>query len=526
MQMDLNVNDFRWKLDLRLFLVLFLYIVIGIFLINYYQFILNSDGISYINIAQKYLIGDFENSINGYWGPLFSWLMIPFLFFSSTPLSNLYLVKILSLITGFFTIIGIKSLSEKFEIDGWIQTMFLFSLIPIMLTFSLFMITPDLMVLCLLIFYLNYIIDSNYSKNVINGVLCGLFGSLAFLTKSYAFLFFISHFTVSNLFYYYQSVSQQNKKIILKNFFIGLSVFFIISGAWIGIISDKYGYITMGTTGKYNYELVGPESQGHAMFYQGLIKPPNSAVSAWEDPSYFHMKSWSAYGSWNNFEHQIKLILDNILKIFSIMEIYSIFSLIIILGAIVFILKVPEKTTRSKVIYLLLTIVIFSGGYSFILVESRYLWLVYILLMITAIYLVNNLYKLNRLSEIRRNVILILIIISFIAGPVQALAINLNLEKDVYDLSNSLHDYNVQGNIASDGNWELTIYLVYYLKSKYYGVTLNNNDNKDVSNQLKENKIDYYLVWDNAGDFQLEGYEEITYGRIKGLRIYSRIGSQ
>ncbi len=73
----LNKYGLVLKKNYVLIFILILYFVFGLFLLNYYQYILNSDGISYISIAQKYMVGDFGNAINGYWGPLLSWLMIP-----------------------------------------------------------------------------------------------------------------------------------------------------------------------------------------------------------------------------------------------------------------------------------------------------------------------------------------------------------------------------------------------------------------------------------------------------------------
>lgn len=520
----LNKYGLVLKKNYVLIFILILYFVFGLFLLNYYQYILNSDGISYISIAQKYMGGDFGNAINGYWGPLLSWLMIPFLYFSSNPLSNLYLAKLLSLIIGFFTIIGAKLLSDKFRIDGWVQTIFLFSLIPIVLTFSLYEITPDLLIVCFMVFYLSFIFDDKYAMNLRNGLFCGLLGGLAFLTKSYAFVFFILHFTFFNLVFYFQDISRENKKIIFKNFLLGLTIFFIISGAWITLISDKYGDLTIGSAGKYNYELVGPESQGPAMFYQGLIKPPNdSAISAWEDPSYFNMESWSPLSSWSNLDHQLKLIWSNFLDIINIFILYSIFSILILIGTIVFVIKTHFKTFKKSIIYLLVSILICVGLYSFILVESRYLWLIYFLIMIMGIIMINCYYKLGKLNGIRRNILLALLIISFIMAPIQGLVFNLDIEKNVYSLSQTLHDdYDVNGKIASNKNWELTIYLVYYLNSKYYGMTINNKDANSVNGQLMSNEIDYYLVWDDNNDYQLLDYEEITDGRIPGLKVYSR----
>lgn len=404
------------------------------------------------------------------------------------------------------------------------QTIFLFSLIPIVLTFSIGMITPDLLIVCFLVYYLSVIFDDKYITNLKKGLFCGLLGGLAFLTKSYAFVFFILHFTVFNLIFYLQNISRENKKTIFKNFILGLMVFFMISGVWIALISDKYGGLTIGSTGKYNYELVGPESYGHAMHYQGLIKPPNdSAISAWEDPFYLNMKSWSPLSSWSNLEHQLYIIWSNFLDVINIFIMYSIFSILIYIGAIIFVVKTPSNTFKKRIIYLLITTVIYSGLYCFILVENRYLWLIYFLIMMMGIIIINYYYKLDKLNNLRRNILLTLLIASFITAPILGLVFNLNIEKNVYSISQTLYDdYNVNGKIASNKNWELTIYLTYYLNSKYYGTTINNKDANSVNGQLISNEIDYYLVWDGNNDYQLLDYEEITDGRIPGLEIYSR----
>jgi hypothetical protein len=522
----LNKYGLVLKKNYVLIFILILYFVFGLFLLNYYQYILNSDGISYISIAQKYMGGDFGNAINGYWGPLLSWLMIPFLYFSSNTLSNLYMTKILSLIIGLFTIIGVKLLCDKFRIDGLVQTIFLFSLVPIMLLFSFTVLSPDLLIVSFMVFYLSFIFDDKYSINLKNGFFCGLLGGMAFLSKSYAFVFFILHFTLFNLVFYFQNISSENKKVVFKNFLLGLMVFFMISGTWIALISDKYSELTIGSAGKYNYELVGPESQGHSLYYQGLIKPPNnSAISSWEDPSYFNMESWSPLSSWNNLEYQLKLIWSNFLNIINILTKYSIFSILILIVSIIFIIKTPSKTFKKKVIYSLVTILLYSGLYSFILVENRYLWLVYLLIMMIGIIMINCYYKLDKLNSLGRYILLILLITSFVISPVQILASNLNFEKNIYDVSQILHDDDVSGRIASNEKWEITLLLVYFLNSKYYGTTINNNDINSVNNQLMTNEIDYYLVWDDNNDYQSLDYKEITDDRIPGLKIYSRTNS-
>ena len=58
---------------------------------------IDPDTISYISIAQKYLRGEWTDAVNGFWGPLYSWLLVPFLAAGSDPMSS---VAVLSIVLG------------------------------------------------------------------------------------------------------------------------------------------------------------------------------------------------------------------------------------------------------------------------------------------------------------------------------------------------------------------------------------------------------------------------------------------
>ena len=40
---------------------------------------LNTDAISYMRVGEYWSVGNLGFAVNGYWGPLLSWLMVPFL---------------------------------------------------------------------------------------------------------------------------------------------------------------------------------------------------------------------------------------------------------------------------------------------------------------------------------------------------------------------------------------------------------------------------------------------------------------
>jgi len=382
------------------------------FLLKYYQYYIAPDGISYISIAQKYLNGDFRNAINGYWGPLLSWLLIPFLYFGLTPQLA---IKVISLITGLFTMIGVKLLSYKFEMMERIRNIILFSLIPIILFFSLLFATPDLLLLCILVYYLNIIFNGEYSSSMHKGIFCGAIGAIAYLAKAYAFPFFISHFLLFNVLHYLRSTTKERKKNVLRGFFGGFIIFFIISGGWISIISNKYQEVTIGTAKKYIYTSSGPESQGSPMDYQGLLRPPNkTAISSWEDPSYLKIKSWNPMQTWNHFKHQIKLILKSIYTTIIIYESFSSLSFMIIIVYILFCIQPFNKIIlQGDVFYPLVTMMLYSTGYALMTTEGRYLWIIDILLILMGGYILTILFR-NVFFNNTRKIITLMFFIVFL----------------------------------------------------------------------------------------------------------------
>jgi hypothetical protein len=528
-------NMRRWsflKDNLDLIIILTLYSLLAAISLKYYPNT-DVDGISYIHIAQAYATGEWGSATNGYWSPLYSWLMVPFFLSGFTPIYGVYISKVVSLIIGFFTIISIKKLSLIFKMDRIIEIALLSSSIPVILYFALMYNTPDLLIVFVLLIYLCILFNPEYSLNWTNGILCGFIGAAAYLTKSYAFPFFIVHFLIFNLIYYFKDLDSQKKNKILKNMFLGFFIFFMISGLWIGTINEKYGKLTISTSGEYNQALIGPtyteNPTSHIKYpvdYNGLFKPPtNSSTSIWDDPSYMKMEHWSPFASVGDFERQLMIIWENIVFTYTIIESFFIVSIFLIIAMIIFIWRSKaQQIIKERLVYLLITIFIYATGYCFITVVWRYLWFIFIIILIASFYLVHGLYKSKMITVTLRNILLIILIFSFIAEPVYEINLFSSNENQIYNLSNTLQqEYKINGTIASNSKWEYTLAISYYLDNKYYGQTKKTNNSLDLQKELNENKIDYYFVWNNESIPKLMNYREITNGKIEGLKIYSRI---
>jgi hypothetical protein len=519
----MNERNSAPKFDFRLAVVLIVYTILGLFLIKYYRYQINPDGISYISIAQKYLNGDFGNAINGYWGPLLSWLLMPFLYFSS---DALLATKLLSLLTGLVAIVALRTLSYRFETTESIRTTILFSAVPVVLNFAFLDIAPDLLLACILLFYFTVIFSVKYAGRINKGIVCGALGGVAYLSKSFAFPFFISHFFIMNVLHYLRNETKEARQKVFHNFLAGFVVFSLISGVWIGLISNKYGKLTFGTSGKATFCWeAAPNAQGTAVLWQGFLKPPDvTAISAWEDPSYLEMPSYNPFGSWPNLWHQLKFAAGNIYKIAGIFMNFSLLSIATGIAYVLFWLRrFNRMTIPSEVLYPTVTIALLAGGYSLVLVESRYLWVIFIMSMLMGGYVLCRLFQNKFFTKTRRMVLLVAFFLSFAVPASQDLKAYANRSKGIYDLGQVLKSRIGKGHkIASNTNWPSVLYLSYHLEGKYYGVPKRNISGAELNSELEKYGIEYFFVWGGAaGDYRfLSNYEEISGGRIPGLQIY------
>ncbi len=422
--MKWQITDLWPSHQLFYIVILICYFIIGLILLPFFQYTIHPDGISYIDIAKNYVDGNIGKAINGYWGPALSWMLVPLLLLGMAPL---YAIKLLSLAIGALTIIGIARLSYRFEITEPIRKIIIIFCIPIILFYALAFLTPDLLVLSVLAFFFSIIFDDRYPLTPINGVLCGLSGAIAYLSKSYSLFFFPLCFVLLSGLHYYRKISPDEKRNVLKGLGAGLAVFLIICSLWITLISLKYGGLTISTSGSYNYALVGPESMGHPMLTSGLINPENGTISIWDDPSYLPVQKWSPIGSWANFIFQLNLLLNNTWQSINIIKGFSVLTLpIAILYTILCLYRYKGQVLRVTALYPILSALLFLSGFIIIFVEDRYIWIITILLILMGGELITyvmkssrNLLKSKDNPNIRYLSILLalLMMISFALGP-------------------------------------------------------------------------------------------------------------
>ena len=507
-------------IDRSFLYALILFLLIGILLIPCYLHKVNPDGISYFSIAEKYLDRDFKNALNGYWGPLYSWLLVIFM---GIGFSAVLSAKLLSMIIGvvflwqadkFYILLGIRR--------KW-KTLLLFLTMINLIYFALSVVTPDFLFACLILIYINLMIGNKYRKNKRYGILAGFVGALLYLTKAYGLPFFLFHYLVINLLFYFLKKEKSVRKTVVFNFLSGMIIFLLISVPWIILISGKYGYFTIGTSGRFNHALIGPETKDFPVHINGLLPPPNStANSVWEDISYEEMPDWSATSSWRNILHQLWTIFKNIVWTGIILSQYSFLAIFILLGILIYLYRQGWQSLHSRIFFVLISMLILFSGYLLILVVVRYLWVCMVFLLGAGgglLTLISEKYKQKRALQ---TFIVVVFSLSFVIYPVIKTVPNLRGKPHIERINSYLQEMKIKGKIASNERWHDGVWLAYFNDWHYYGERGETSES-EFKEQLKEYEIDYYIHWESEEiePPYIKGYEEITSGKYPEFKIYN-----
>jgi len=473
----------------------FIYVLVGIYIMPFYKYQLNPDGVTFISVARKYLAGDFKNAVNGCWGPLFSWLLIPLLALKVYPTLA---VKVLYFIVGFFAFPALRALSYRFKMNETARFALYFTAIPIFLAFAFLTITQDFLFVFWFMVYLSIVFDEKYGSMKWHGSLCGLLGALSYLSKPYAFMFFTLHFFIVNLVCFLKN-SGEARKLVVKTYVTAMIVFVFISSLWIYAIYNKYGEVAISTVTRLEWRSLGPAvRQENLMWTRGLFEPPNkTAISVWEDFTGLCdlMPDWSPFSSVYNFKYFISLIVKNTSDIIITYNRFTPLAFFIVLPCTFFAFFPFSRVLERRELLPVITFFIYPAGYFFCHIESRYLWPITMLLLLMGASLISKLTDRLKLSAAVKTAIIILFFITFIFTPVRNLIGRVNADRDIYFLSNQLSSIGLKGRIASDSNWVPSLYVCFHLNLQYIGQLRPGAGIRENEEALKKFNVDYLIQW-------------------------------
>ncbi len=507
-----------------------LYLLICLIFLPKFFYCIDADSISYIDIARSYLQGHWYYAINGYWGPLLSWLLIPLLAVKIHPLIAMRIVFIFS---GGFLLFSANRLLFLSPHNKYIKRTVPYLLSLIIAKLALFATTPDIILAGAIVFYLTVIFKDDYLYKSKKAVICGFWGAVCYFAKGYGLPFFIVHFTIVNILFILKEKTTEKQNRIKKNYILGMATFTVIVSLWIGAVSSKYGKLVVNSAGSYNWALINhsyyPRRSyylNHPMHRVGFLPPPHpDAISVWDDPTYLIPPSYRKSNLAKILFYEGANVFSNLRKILFFTSGYSFLSICLLIILVGYLLEDWHRLLENNIFYIFLTMLIFSVGYSLIIVEPRYALLNYILLVILGAELIDAFFVQNKY---RHNIVLryalIVFISSFLILPFRLLnTYNDFFYKDIMTKAQYLRSLHIAGRIASNAQWHYMLYLSFYNHWQYWGEEGDLEEDK-VEEKLKKDGINYYFVWiDKKGKINCDWcykYTDVTKGRLKSLRIY------
>ena len=510
--------------------VALVYLLVSLALLPGFFHAINADGISYISIARRYLGGDWHGAINAYWGPLLSWLLVPFL---ALGLDALLAGKLLSITIGLVTIAGLYVLAARCQLSERLRLGVMVSLLPALWLFTFQTLTPDFLMVCVLVWYFGVIFGPGYLNGFRSAVVVGVLGGLAYFSKAYGFYFFIAHLSLMTfLLWLGAGVAVGRRRAVLRAYGVALIVFALLSSGWIAALSVKYGHFTVSTSGSNNNALSALGARDPLSSSCRSFRAPGdaSAISMWDDPSVLVVSDRPRLSASVVISHEGHAIVGNLSRMAGMIQEYSPLAAVIIAGSIVYCVRRRLACLRPGGEALILsTLLLYLAGYLPLFVERRYLFVCLVLLALLGARMIRYLEAWGILAGRWRVAACVILFLSIGVPP--ALQTRLLHGKAegvaVYELSMRLaRQTRLVGNIASNKNWHQTLFIAYHLGLRFFDIKGATPDD-EILPTLARLGVNAYFVWEETAEehARFKNFPELTGGTIDGLRIYD-LGGQ
>jgi hypothetical protein len=282
---------------------------VGLYFQFAYHKFLNNDTLSYINLAERYAAGDWQHAINGYWSPLYCWLLCCCKLAHLPLLQSCYVINFIFAASGLFILC---KLAARYLTQPLFYFAFGLYALLLMLFYAMSTLTPDLMATVFCLWFLLLVTDSRFARTKHISLLAGVAGACAYFSKVYNFVPIHLFLALLILLVLVKNTPSKLKYIIpvLKTY----GVFIALAAIWITVLSIHEHRLVFATSGRLNYNLVNPSYGKDFPTNEGLYAPSfGSAYNAHVNPAHLlDGYDWSPFSNARNFQHQVSLIKRSI----------------------------------------------------------------------------------------------------------------------------------------------------------------------------------------------------------------------
>jgi len=473
------------------------------------------DGISYIRLAGYLTEGHVGRSVTGHWSPLLSWLIAPLLMIG---LPGLHAGRLVLALGGGFVVWMVWGFGGRLGLRPLPRGLATMTAAVMAIGWTTEVITPDVILTGLLLAYLTVISRPDLLRRKTGAVAAGVLGGLAFLTKAYALPFFLVHFPLTLWLRSGETAEGEPPRpgrrfrAALGPWAVGMAGCILVSGVWITALSVKYRRFTVTTVGGHAHRYFAPTKAGPRPkhMWNHLIVPADYAMTKWEDPEAADFPAtWSPWASGANFLHLARRVFAN-LRVFCLELRATPFALApLALLAVAILLRRDWFGSLLQARWLLLTVVIYVGGYLGFHVVRRFFQPVMLIDVLLVFLLFDRLMPgarpplssaspADRPSARWTRALLLALSLTPLAWASGQLAWGLprfpRAGKMCAALAKELRPLELPGPVAST-LWHRGLFLTYHLDSKFLGIPFI-QQGQEVFRELAEAQVGTFLIWD------------------------------
>ncbi len=413
-----------------LMVYLALLVVIAWLGMKFDPYMLDGDGMAYMDIADLIRAHHWAGVINGYWNPLYpAGLALAQRAFHVTRMNELHAYYVLNYVIFLASVAALLAFisalvklrrrmtpnADQNSGVGHLLGMDALQLLGVALLviatereLSMATIRPDALLQALMLAAFAMLLRSFASESLVYAPLMGFFFGLAYLTKSFAFL--IALITIALMMVFQAWVQRRKPARVIAGGALAFVVFAAIAGPYIGALSKQKHRFDFGDSGALNYawyvsgtvkmhiepsmtsdfgsasvKLVHPEQQ--LLAQPGIYSyraEPYGTYPAWFDPTYFHERIVPRFSATRLVHRDVRNVVLSVRYLFNHPEAWILLALLLACGARFGFMgsRSSLQSWRHSVFWLppVALGVAMWGIYGLVNIEERYVTLAYLVI--------------------------------------------------------------------------------------------------------------------------------------------------
>lgn len=356
---------------------------------------LNPDGVGYILNARHWAAGRCDLAVNGWFGPMLSWLLVPVCWLSSANGAPAAAIRVLNVIEGLAFAMGAVALNRRFNSRRWDLFVFAAALVLGASTITA-EITPDFLLAVVLTWYFAYSVDFIRQPSPKTGLILGVLGGAGYLVKAYALPFVAIHLAMTLLLRWWMRRKNLVTGGSVKGAAAAGAAMAVLCIPWIIAISVQYGQPTISSTsiGRRSWGPINlPTRNGLSHPIWNLMLPREGRLNNWENPIEISRNKadwyyWSPTEGMDKVKMQLEVIGLNVVKAVEQLRKADGLSLLLIGWAIALVsgFRLSKSTLRF---WACMSVFIYIGGYLTLFFYERFVWAVWGIMLVLCVNLLD-----------------------------------------------------------------------------------------------------------------------------------------